>query len=129
MNRGPALTREQAENLAIQALRFIGSDTERLGRFLAVTGICPAGIRAAPRPSAVSWSECSFMSPRTGGIFLLSRGKTLLTPPTSTEGALPSPGAHGSVMCHEFLPRLSCRHGRSGYTLFNLRLAAPGAPC
>src|SRR5262249_49070944 len=49
MNRGPALTREQAENLAIQALRFIGSDTERLGRFLAVTGIGPAEIRAAAR--------------------------------------------------------------------------------
>jgi hypothetical protein len=49
MNRGPALTREQAENLAIQALTFIGSDTERLGRFLAVTGIGPAEIRAAAR--------------------------------------------------------------------------------
>ena|SRR5215510_4783375 len=49
MKRGPALTREQAENLAIQALTFIGSDTERLGRFLAVTGIGPAEIRAAAR--------------------------------------------------------------------------------
>jgi hypothetical protein len=49
MKRGPALTREQAENLAIQALTFIGSDAERLGRFLAVTGIGPAEIREAAR--------------------------------------------------------------------------------
>jgi hypothetical protein len=43
------LTREQAEALAIQALTFIGGDGERLGRFLAVTGIGPAEIRAAAR--------------------------------------------------------------------------------
>jgi Protein of unknown function (DUF3572) len=49
MKRGSALTREQAEALAIQALTFIGEDGERLGRFLAVTGIGPAEIRAAAR--------------------------------------------------------------------------------
>jgi hypothetical protein len=51
MKRGPALSREQAEKLAIQALTFIGRDGERLGRFLAVTGIGPAEIRAAARES------------------------------------------------------------------------------
>ena len=49
MKSRPALTREQAEALAIQALTFIGADEERLGRFLAVTGIGPAEIRAATR--------------------------------------------------------------------------------
>jgi hypothetical protein len=49
MKSRPALTREQAEELAIQALTFIGADEERLGRFLAVTGIGPAEIRAAAR--------------------------------------------------------------------------------
>ena len=49
MKSRPALTREQAEALAIQALTFIGADEERLGRFLAVTGIGPAEIRAAAR--------------------------------------------------------------------------------
>jgi Protein of unknown function (DUF3572) len=49
MQRGPALTREQAEGLAIQALTFIAGDGERLGRFLAVTGIGPAEIRTAAR--------------------------------------------------------------------------------
>ena len=43
------MTREQAEGLAIQALTFIAGDGERLGRFLAVTGIGPAEIRSAAR--------------------------------------------------------------------------------
>ena len=49
MKRDPALTREQAEGLAIQALAFIADDGEQLGRFLAVTGIGPGEIRAAAR--------------------------------------------------------------------------------
>jgi Protein of unknown function (DUF3572) len=44
-----SMTAEAAEGLAIQALSFIASDGERLGRFLAVTGIGPAEIRAASR--------------------------------------------------------------------------------
>ena len=46
--RGP-ITPEAAEGLAIQALTFIAGDGERLGRFLAVTGIGPAEIRNAAR--------------------------------------------------------------------------------
>jgi len=49
MKHGSGLTREQAEGLAIQALTFIAGDGERLGRFLAVTGIGPAEIRSAAR--------------------------------------------------------------------------------
>ena len=44
--RGP-ITREAAEGLAIQALTYIAQDGERLGRFLAITGIGPAEIRSA----------------------------------------------------------------------------------
>lgn len=40
---------EAAEILAIQALAFIAQDEERLGRFLAVTGIGPAQIRDAAK--------------------------------------------------------------------------------
>ena len=47
MKLGSPLTQEAAEGLAIQALTFIAGDGERLGRFLAVTGIGPAEIRAA----------------------------------------------------------------------------------
>jgi hypothetical protein len=47
MKLGPRMTQEAAEALAIQALTFIAGDGERLGRFLAATGIGPAQIRAA----------------------------------------------------------------------------------
>jgi hypothetical protein len=47
MKPAPSLTQQAAEGLAIQALTFIAGDGERLGRFLATTGIGPAQIRAA----------------------------------------------------------------------------------
>jgi hypothetical protein len=47
MKLSPSLTQEAAEELAIQALTFIAGDSERLGRFLAISGIGPAQIRAA----------------------------------------------------------------------------------
>jgi uncharacterized protein DUF3572 len=40
---------EAAEELAIAALGFIAAEPERLGRFLAVTGIGPETIRDAAR--------------------------------------------------------------------------------
>ena len=49
MKPAPSLTQQAAEGLAIQALTFIAGDGERLGRFLATTGIGPAQIRAAAR--------------------------------------------------------------------------------
>lgn len=41
------LTADIAETIAIQALNFIAGDADRLGRFLAITGIGPTEIRAA----------------------------------------------------------------------------------
>jgi len=49
VKRGSRFARKEAEALAIQALAFIAGDGERLGRFLAVTGIGPSEIRAAAR--------------------------------------------------------------------------------
>ena len=51
MKLRPSVTQEAAEGLAIQALTFIAGDGERLGRFLAITGIGPAQIRAAAQES------------------------------------------------------------------------------
>lgn len=48
-NRPASLTQEVAEHLAIQALSFIAGDAERLGGFLAATGIGPDQIRTAAR--------------------------------------------------------------------------------
>ncbi len=42
-----SIDREAAETLAIQALAFIAADSGRLGRFLALTGLDPARIRAS----------------------------------------------------------------------------------
>jgi uncharacterized protein DUF3572 len=44
-----AITAEAAESLAIQALAFLASEPERLGQFLASTGIGPEQIRVAAR--------------------------------------------------------------------------------
>jgi hypothetical protein len=44
--------RESAESLAIEALAFLAGDAERLGRFLALTGIQPDTIRQAARDPA-----------------------------------------------------------------------------
>jgi len=47
MRAPPQPVQEAAEALAIQVLSFIAGDAERLGQFLATTGIGPAEIRAA----------------------------------------------------------------------------------
>jgi hypothetical protein len=39
--------REAARALAVQALAFLAAEPERLGRFLTMTGIGPADLRAA----------------------------------------------------------------------------------
>jgi hypothetical protein len=44
-----AVTQDAAESLAIQALTYVACEPERLGAFLAVTGIGPDHLRAAAR--------------------------------------------------------------------------------
>jgi hypothetical protein len=41
------IDREAARRLAIQALEYLGREPERLGRFLALSGLDPGTIRAA----------------------------------------------------------------------------------
>jgi len=45
----PKQVQDAATALAISALSFIASDPERLGRFLALSGIGPESIRSAAR--------------------------------------------------------------------------------
>jgi hypothetical protein len=40
-------TRDDAEALALAALDFLGRDGERIGRFLALSGLDPGGLRKA----------------------------------------------------------------------------------
>jgi hypothetical protein len=49
MKARSAQTQEAAETLAIQALAFIGEEPDRLGAFLAASGIGPDAIRDAAR--------------------------------------------------------------------------------
>jgi hypothetical protein len=47
MARRPQMTRELAESVAIQALGFIAEEPDRLGRFLALSGLSAESLRAA----------------------------------------------------------------------------------
>jgi len=44
--------RQAAEALAIQGLTYLGSDSERLGRFLTSTGLGPQSLRAAAKETS-----------------------------------------------------------------------------
>ena len=46
---------QAAEELAIAALSFIAAETERLGRFLALTGIGPESIGCRARAEFPPW--------------------------------------------------------------------------
>ena len=50
-----------AEALALQALTFLLSDTQRLSRFLALTGIGPADIRAAAATSDLQVATLEYL--------------------------------------------------------------------
>ena len=46
-NRRDSVDREAAESLAVQALTYLADEPERLGRFLALSGLGPDEIRLA----------------------------------------------------------------------------------
>lgn len=46
MKSAPPIDHDEAEMLAIRALGFIARDGDRLGRFLSLTGLGPAELRA-----------------------------------------------------------------------------------
>jgi uncharacterized protein DUF3572 len=47
MPKAAPISRDGAESMAVQALGFLAQEPERLGRFLAASGIGPEMIRAA----------------------------------------------------------------------------------
>src|SRR3954454_13049689 len=80
MKAGSKGAREAAESLAVQALSFIAQDPERLGRFLALTGIGPAEIRSAA-------AEHGFL---TGVLEYLASDQALMTDFANESGHQPS---------------------------------------
>ncbi len=51
MRNSSTRRREAAETIAIQALNFLAEDPDRLGRFLALSGLDPRSIRSAAAES------------------------------------------------------------------------------
>ncbi len=47
MSKRESVNREAAESLAIQALTYLAGEPERLGRFLALSGLGPEQVRFA----------------------------------------------------------------------------------
>ena len=128
MKLGPPLTQDAAEGLAIQALTFIAGDAERLGRFLAVTGIGPNEIRAAARESGFLIGVLG--SPgrrRTPARRLCRRGRHRSG--RCRQGPRRARRRRrGSARSRELLPRLPRRRAGASQALSGLRFAAAGAP-
>jgi hypothetical protein len=50
LGRGKSsLTKQEAEMIGVAGLSYLASDPERIGRFLAITGLGPENVRAAAR--------------------------------------------------------------------------------
>ena len=91
MKQAPQLTQDR-EALAIQALTFIAGDAERLGAFLAVTGIGPAEFARPPASQGFS-PACSNNAP-TNSSSAPSRTKRPSIPPTSRKARAALGAAH-----------------------------------
>lgn len=59
--RRKTLTREDAETLALRALAFLAEDPGRLGRFLALTGLDPDGLRTAADTAPVQAAALDYL--------------------------------------------------------------------
>ncbi len=55
------LDRDDAEDIAIAALTFLASNGERLGRFLATTGVGPEALKASARNPQTLASVLDFL--------------------------------------------------------------------
>jgi Protein of unknown function (DUF3572) len=73
-------SRAAAQDMAIAALTFIAQDTDRLGRFLAMSGLAPDGVRTAA-------AEPGFL---VGVLDYLSSDETLLVAFASDAGIDPT---------------------------------------
>ncbi len=51
MSRKSSLSHDEAETIALRGLAFLVEDTDRLGRFMAVTGTAPETIRTGAASS------------------------------------------------------------------------------
>jgi hypothetical protein len=80
MHKAANRAHEAAEALAIQALNFLATEPERLSRFLALSGLDPASIRAAA-------SDSGFLA---GVLSHLGEDERLLTQFAAEAGVTPA---------------------------------------
>ncbi|MCZ8187689.1 MAG: DUF3572 domain-containing protein [Beijerinckiaceae bacterium] len=91
-NKGP-----DAEALAIDALGFLAEDMERLGRFLALTGIDPARLREAAANPGFLASVLDYLGQDESLLLAFSadrqlRPEWIATAQRQLAGAAPGPG-------------------------------------
>jgi hypothetical protein len=89
--RDPKPTAQEAETLAAQALVWLATDFERLGRFLGETGLSPETVRQAARDPAFLPSVLEY----------LVKNETTLTEFASEQGLDPA----AVVSAHTILSR------------------------
>ena len=77
---------EAAQAIAIDALSFVASDAELLPRFLALTGIEPAGIRAAAREPGFLAGVLQFICAHEPTLLKFAEAASL--PPSAVSKAL-----------------------------------------
>ncbi|MGL4440561.1 MAG: DUF3572 domain-containing protein [Bosea sp. (in: a-proteobacteria)] len=75
---------QDAEGMAINALGFLASDPERLGRFLSVTGLGPENLRAAAGEPAFLLSVLDYVA-SDESLLLALAGHLSIRPETITQ--------------------------------------------
>jgi hypothetical protein len=81
------ITRADADDIAIRALGFLVSDPERLGQFLAATGLGPDNLRSAAREPAFLASVMAHVA-ADDSLLLAIAGSLSLKPETVAEANL-----------------------------------------
>lgn len=61
MSRGNAINKDDAEAIALQALAYLAADTQRLFRFLALTGSDPGELRETAKMPEFQASMLEYM--------------------------------------------------------------------
>lgn len=56
-----AMTKDEAETLAITAFGFLAEEPERLGRFLALTGLGPADLKSGLEQSGLQAAVVAYL--------------------------------------------------------------------
>lgn len=71
------MTPERAGEIALAALAFIAGDAERLGRFLGLTGVGPADIRAQAQEATFQAAVLQHLMEDKSGLLMFAADRQL----------------------------------------------------